>query len=98
MLHFEQYCITLPDHIISHPVSGRVRITQTLVLYIVFVYRCLSFLSFRFVHGIGSMLLTYEYEYPFGVFLLFSTIIWPFLGLFVFVMGLGGSLLFETSP
>jgi hypothetical protein len=42
--------LTLPEHLNSPPVFSGVRVTQSLVLYVCFVDRCLSFCTFSFGH------------------------------------------------
>ena len=44
----EQELPTLPEHLSSPPVFSRVRVTRSLVLYVCFIYRCLSFCPFIF--------------------------------------------------
>jgi len=44
----EQELHTLPEHPSSSPVFSGVRVTQSLVLYVCFVDRCLSFCTFFF--------------------------------------------------
>ena len=44
----EQELITLPEHLSSPPVFSGVRVTRSLVLYVCFPDRCLSFLCFYF--------------------------------------------------
>jgi hypothetical protein len=39
----EQELLTLPEHMSSPPVFSGVRVTRSLVLYVCFVDRCLSF-------------------------------------------------------
>ena len=39
----EQELLTLPEHLSSPPVFSGVRVTQSLVLYVCFVDRCLFF-------------------------------------------------------
>ena len=46
----EQELLTLPEHLSSPPVFGGVRVTRSLVLYVCFVDRCLSFCTFSFDH------------------------------------------------
>jgi hypothetical protein len=43
-------CQTLPEHLSSPPVFSEVYVTQSLVLYVCFVDRCLSFCTFSFGH------------------------------------------------
>jgi hypothetical protein len=62
-------------HLSSPPVISGVRVTRSLVLYVCFVYRCLSFCTL-------SVLLRYtDSDCPFGIFKLFSLnccLIWSF--------------------
>jgi hypothetical protein len=46
----EQELLTLPEHLSSPPVFSGVRVTRSLVLYVCFVDRCLSFSLFSFNH------------------------------------------------
>jgi len=46
----EQELLTLPEHLSSAPVFSGVRVTRSLVLYVCFVDRCLSFCTFSFGH------------------------------------------------
>ena len=46
----EQELPTLPQHLSSPPVFSGVRVTRSLVLYVCFVDRCLSFCTFSFGH------------------------------------------------
>ena len=46
----EQELPTLPGHLSSPPVFSGVRVTRSLVLYVCFVDRCLSFCTFSFGH------------------------------------------------
>ena len=46
----EQELLTLPEHPSSPPFFSGVRVTQSLVLYVCFVDRCLSFCAFSFGH------------------------------------------------
>ena len=46
----EQELLTLPEHMSSPPVFSGVRVTQSLVLYVCFVDRCLSFCTFFVCH------------------------------------------------
>jgi hypothetical protein len=43
-----QELLTLPEHLSSPPVFGGVRVTRSLILYVCFVDRCLSFCPFSF--------------------------------------------------
>jgi len=44
----QQELLTLPEHLSSSPVFSGVRVTRSLVLYVCFVDRCLSFCTFFF--------------------------------------------------
>jgi len=46
----EQELPTHPEHLSSSPVFSGVRVTRSLVLYVCFVDRCLSFCTFYFIH------------------------------------------------
>jgi hypothetical protein len=46
----EQELLTLPEHLRSPPVFSAVRVTRSLVLYVCFVDRCLSFCTLTFGH------------------------------------------------
>jgi len=46
----EQELLTLPEHMNSPHVFSAVRVTRSLVLYVYFVDRCLSFCTFFFGH------------------------------------------------
>jgi hypothetical protein len=46
----EQELLTLPVHLSSPPVFSEVRVTRSLVLYVCFPDRCLSFCAFSFGH------------------------------------------------
>jgi hypothetical protein len=46
----EQELLTLPQHMSSTPVLSGVRVTRSLVSYVCFVDRCLSFCTFSFGH------------------------------------------------
>jgi hypothetical protein len=46
----EQELLLLPEHLSSPPVFSSVRVTRSLVLYVCFVDRCLSFCTFSFGH------------------------------------------------
>jgi hypothetical protein len=46
----EQELPTLPGHLSSPPVFSGVRVTRSLILYVCFVDRCLSFCTFSFDH------------------------------------------------
>ena len=49
-LQVEQELPTRPEHLSSSPVFSGVRVTRSLVLYVCFVNRCLSFCAFSFGH------------------------------------------------
>jgi hypothetical protein len=46
----KQELLTLPEHLSSPPVFSGVRVTRSLVVYVCFVDRCLSFCPFSFGH------------------------------------------------
>jgi hypothetical protein len=46
----KQQLFTLPEHMCSPPVFSGVRVTRSLVFYVCFVDRCLSFCTFSFGH------------------------------------------------
>jgi hypothetical protein len=46
----EQELLTLPEHLRSPQVFSGVRVARSLVLYVCFVDRCLSFCTFSFGH------------------------------------------------
>jgi hypothetical protein len=46
----EQELLSLPEHLSSSPDFSGVRVTRSLVLYVCFVDRCLSFCTFSFGH------------------------------------------------
>ena len=50
VLLVEQELCTLPEHMSSPPLFSRVRVTWSLVLYVCFVDRSLSFCTFLFGH------------------------------------------------
>ena len=68
----KQELLTLPEHLCSPPVLSGVRVTRSLVLYVCFVDRCLSFCTFFLLVIVLSVLLQYtDSDYPFGIFKLF---------------------------
>ena len=68
----EQELLTLPLHLSSPPVFSGVRVTRSLVLYVCFVDRCLSFFTFFHLVIVLSVLLRYtDSDYPFSIFKLF---------------------------
>ena len=65
----DQELLTLPEHLSLSPIFNGVRVTRSLVLYVCFVDRCLSFFLLAIVF---SVLLRYaDSDYPFGIFKLF---------------------------
>ena len=62
---------TLPEHLSSSPVFSGVRVTRSLVLYVCFVDRCLSFRTFSFVHCLVCSSIYGFWLPPFGIFKLF---------------------------
>ena len=67
----EQELLTLPEHLSSLPVFSGVRVTRSLVLYVCFVDRCLSFCTFLFAIVLSVLLRYTDSDYPFGIFKLF---------------------------
>ena len=55
----EQELLTLPEHLSSPPVSSGVHVTRSLVLYVCFVDRCLSFCAFSFGYCVVCSSLIY---------------------------------------
>jgi len=67
----KQELLTLPEHMCSTPLLSGVRVTRSLVSYVCFFYRCLSFCSFSFCHCVAVPLRYTDSDCPFGVFKLF---------------------------
>jgi len=61
----EQELLTLPEHLSSHPLFSGVRVTRSLVLYVCFVDRCLSFCIFSFGHWVVCSSSIYVFDWPF---------------------------------
>jgi hypothetical protein len=57
----EQELPTLPEHLNSPPNFSGVRVTRSLVLYVFFVDRCLSFCTFSFGHCVVCSSSIYEF-------------------------------------
>jgi hypothetical protein len=55
----------------SPPVFSGVRVTRSLVLYVCFVDRCLSFVLFLLAIVLSVLLRYTDSDYPFGIFKLF---------------------------
>ena len=60
----EQELLTLPEHLISSPVLSGVRVARSLVLYVCFVDRCLSFCTFSFGHCVVCSSSIYGFWLP----------------------------------
>ena len=60
---------TLPEYLSSPPVFSGVRVTESLVLYVCFVDRCLSFSPLAIV--LSVLLRFMDSDFPFGIFKLF---------------------------
>jgi hypothetical protein len=60
----EQEMLTLPDHLSSPPILSGARVTRSLVLYVYFVYRCLSFCTFSFGHCVICFSSLYGFWLP----------------------------------
>ena len=68
----EQELLTLPEHLSSPVVFSGVRVTRSLVLYVCFEDRCLSFCTFSFGHCVVWSSSIYRFWLPpFGIFKLF---------------------------
>jgi hypothetical protein len=63
--------LTLPEHLRSPPGFSGIRVTQSSVLYVCIVDRCLYFCHFSFGHCVVCSSSIYESDYPFGIFKLF---------------------------
>jgi hypothetical protein len=70
----EQELLTLREHLSSPPVFSGVRVTRSLVLYVCFVDRCLSFCTFFWAIVLSVLLRYTDSDYPFGIFKLFLTL------------------------
>jgi hypothetical protein len=64
----EQELLTLPDHLSSPTILSGVRVTWSLLLYVCFVNRCLSFCTFSFGHCAVCSSSIYRFGNPFGIF------------------------------
>ena len=60
-LHLEP--LTLPEHLSTSPVFSGVCVTQTLVLYVCFIDRCLSFVLFVLAIVLSDLLRCADYDY-----------------------------------
>ena len=60
----EQELLTLLEHLSSPPVFSGVRVTRSLVLYVCFVDRCLSFCTFSFGHCVVCSSSIYGFWLP----------------------------------
>jgi hypothetical protein len=60
----EQELLILPEHLSSPPVFSGVRVTRSLVLYVCFVDRCLSFCTFSFGHCVVCSSSIYGFWLP----------------------------------
>ena len=60
----KQELLTIPEQLSSPPVFNGVRVTQSLVLYVCFVDRCLSFCTFSFGHGVACSSSIYGFWLP----------------------------------
>ena len=59
----EQELLTLPEHLSLSPISSRIRVTRSLVLWVCFVDRCLFFCPFSFGHCIVCSSLIYGFVF-----------------------------------
>ena len=69
----EQKLITLPKHLSSPPVFSEVRVTRSLVLWVCFVDRCLSFCTFSFGHCVVCSSSIYGFWLPLWYFQILFT-------------------------
>ena len=76
----EQELLILREHLSSPSVLSEVRVTQSLVLCVSFVDRCLFFCTFSFGHCFVSS--SWYSDYLFGIF-------WPLFCLFFLIFGFG---------
>ena len=60
----EQELLTLPEHLSLPPVLGGAHVTRSLVLYVCFVDRCLSFCTFSFGHCVVCSSSIYGFWLP----------------------------------
>jgi len=65
----EQELLTLPEHPSSYPIFSGVRVSRPLVLYVSFVYRCLSFVLFLLAIVLSVFLRYTDLYYPFKLLL-----------------------------
>ena len=68
----EQELLTLPKHLSSPPVFSGVRVTRSLVLYVCFVNRCLSFCTSSFGHCVVCSSSIYGFWLPLWYLQIFS--------------------------
>jgi hypothetical protein len=67
--------LTLPEHMSSPPVFSGVPVPRSLVLYVCFVVRCLSFCTFFFGHCVVCSSLIYtDSDYTYGILTLIPKI------------------------
>jgi hypothetical protein len=67
----DQELLTLPEHLSSPPIFSGVRVSGSLVLYVCFVDRCLSFVLFLLAIVLSVHLRFTDSDYLFGIFKLF---------------------------
>jgi hypothetical protein len=60
----EQELLTLPEHLSSPPVLSGVRVSRSLILYVCFVDRCVSFCAFSFGHCVVCSSSIYGFWLP----------------------------------
>jgi hypothetical protein len=63
-LKISKGCFPTPEHLSSPPSFSRVRVTRSLVLYVCFVDRCLSFCTFSFRHCVVCSSSIYGFSLP----------------------------------
>ena len=67
----EEELLTLPEYGSSPPFFNGVRVTRSLVLYVCFIDRWLSFCTFSFGHRVVCSSSIYGFWFPFDIFKLF---------------------------
>ena len=60
----DQELITFPEYLSSTPVFSEVRVTRSLVLWVCFIDRCLSFCPFSFGHCVVCCSSIYGFGLP----------------------------------
>jgi hypothetical protein len=74
----EQELPTIPEHLSSPPVFSGVRVTRSLVLYVCFVDRCLSFCTFSFGHCVVCSSSIYGFWFPLWYLQTLLLMVWAY--------------------